>query len=171
MRIVQHIDIDASAAQVWQIVGREFSDIGRWASAIPSSVRTSTGDGRACEGVLGIEQVTERLIAYDDDERTLTYVADRGMPRYVTTAVNTWRVETLGDNRARVAVSARLEMAGAARLLLPLLRVPLAFVGRRTLAELKHYVEQGRPTPRKRRQLERHPAQPESVGGMRDGDA
>jgi uncharacterized protein YndB with AHSA1/START domain len=160
MRIVQHSDIDVSAEQVWQVVGREFTDIGRWASAIPTSAPTSTGDGRECRvpGVPGIDRVTERLIAYDDDTRTLTYVADSGMPRFVRKAVNTWRVKALGESRARVAVSAEVEVAGSARLFLPLLRLSLDFVGRRTLGELKHYVEHGRPAPRKRRQISRRRA-------------
>jgi ribosome-associated toxin RatA of RatAB toxin-antitoxin module len=34
MRIVQQIDIDASADEVWRTVGREFTEIGRWASGM-----------------------------------------------------------------------------------------------------------------------------------------
>jgi ribosome-associated toxin RatA of RatAB toxin-antitoxin module len=171
MRIVQHTDIDVSADQVWQIVGHEFTDIGRWASAIPTSAPTSTGDGRECRvpGVPGIDRVTERLVAYDDDTRTLTYVADSGMPRFVRKAVNTWRVQPLSESRARVAVSAEVEVAGSARLLLPLLRLSLAFVGRRTLGELKHYVEHGRPAPRKQRQLSRRTRHDSADGARHRG--
>lgn len=42
-------------------------------------------------GASGTEHITERLTAYDDVARRLTYAAEAGLARYVLTAHSTWR--------------------------------------------------------------------------------
>lgn len=155
MHIERHIDIAAPADRVWEVLGRGFTHVGLWASAIPSSIATPDGDGRVCSvaGAPGIDTVEERLTAYDDPTRTLTYVADSGMPGAIGAASNTWRVEPLGAGSSRVTTAAAIEVVGPARFAGPLLRLAFGALGRRTLGDLKHYVERGVPSPRKQRAL------------------
>lgn len=161
MRVVQSVVINASAEQVWEVVGRGFPDIGAWASAVPRSEPTPTGDGRVCAVAGGVltDHVVERLIAYDDTARSLMYEAQAGLPAVIAEARNTWTVQPLGDSRARVSVSAGVVLSDPWRAAAPALAVTLHAVGRRTLRELRHRVETGEPTPRKRRQLARASAQ------------
>jgi uncharacterized protein YndB with AHSA1/START domain len=156
MRIIQHIDIEASATAVWEVIGPGFADIGSWASAIPHSAATADGRGRVCtvSGVPGIDQVVEQIIANDHDARTLTYLA-QGMPAFVTEARNQWRIEPLGPQRTRATFVADVDVKGLARLATPLLWLGLRALGRRTLRELRHVVEHGQPNARKRRQIAR----------------
>jgi carbon monoxide dehydrogenase subunit G len=155
VQIERHIDIAAPADRVWEVLGRGFTDVGAWASAIPSSEASPDGDGRVCSvaGAPGIDRVEERLIAYDDAARTLTYVAASGMPGAVGAASNTWRVEPLGPDHSRVSTSAVVDVVGPARFATPLLRLAFEVLGRRTLRDLEHYVECGVPSPRKERAL------------------
>lgn len=92
MIIATHIDVAAPAGQVWAIVGPGFADVAAWASVIAHSEPTPTGDGRRCSvsGMRGVDEVVERLTAYDDGARTMSYVADTGLPGYVQHATNTW---------------------------------------------------------------------------------
>ena len=114
MIIAAHIDVAAPAEQVWALVGPGFADVGAWATVIAHSEPTTAGDGRRCSvsGMPGVDEVVERLTAYDETARTLTYVADTGLPGYVRHATNTWTVTPLGPDRSRVAVDARVNVSG-----------------------------------------------------------
>src|SRR5262245_20260635 len=98
------VTIDASADHVWDTIAHQFGRIGEWATAIPASIaippsRTVTHDhivveapvaARVCvTGIRTVPQVTETIVAYDQDARTLTYEATAGMPAFVTLARNT----------------------------------------------------------------------------------
>jgi hypothetical protein len=97
--------------------------------------------------------VEETIVAYDEAGRTLTY-AGAGLPRFVREARNEWSVIPLDDQRARVRVEAIIEMRGIVGLLLAVpFRLWATRVGTKTLDDLKHYVELGRPSARKERQL------------------
>ncbi len=158
------IPVEASAEQVWDVVARQFSHIGDWATAIPASranpeahVKTDAPvAGRVCEtGVPMLPHVEDTIVAYDDAARTLTYEA-AGMPAFVATARNRWQVTAVDEHRALVRFDGVMETRGIVGGLLGLLlRVRLAREGRKLLDDLRHYVENGQPSPRKQRQLAR----------------
>jgi hypothetical protein len=79
--LTNSIVTDAPAEAVWQVVAHHFDRIGDWATAIPAStaqsVQVSMVDapvaGRICHtGIRAVPHVTETIIAYDEDARTLT---------------------------------------------------------------------------------------------------
>jgi hypothetical protein len=108
-------------------------------------------DGRVCETGLRIApRVTETIVAYDDVARTLTYEGD-GLPAFVTRARNRWRVPAIAPDRCVLSLDATVELRGAARTMAPALRVQFRREGRRVARDLKHYVERGEPSARKRR--------------------
>jgi carbon monoxide dehydrogenase subunit G len=172
--------VEAPADAVWEVVGRRFHQIGGWATAIPAStpIPAPAGPlasmsaalderdapatlaapvaGRVCHvGARLLPQVEERLVAYDEANRALTYEAN-GLPAFVTTARNTWTVVPLDQRRTRVRIEAQFDTRGV---LGQLGRWAIfAQVGRTTryLADdLRHYVEHGTPSPRKLQQLRR----------------
>jgi Polyketide cyclase / dehydrase and lipid transport len=153
--------IEASADRVWEVVGHQFARIGEWATAIPASRATSDcGNtsapvaGRVCEtGVSMLPEVTETILSYDEDTKTLSYVG-AGLPAFITAARNRWEVTAVGDHHARVRLDATVETRGIlGRLLAVPFRVWARRSGARMLHDLKHYVEKGRPSPRKEKQL------------------
>lgn len=161
------ITIDASADQVWDVIAHQFGRIGEWATAIPGSTTitapaTETHShvlveapvaGRVCDtGIRAVPQVTETIVAYDEDARTLTYQATAGMPAFVTLARNTWQVKPLSDVQAQVTYAGELEVRGVLGALAKrLLLTRMARDGQYLLEDLKHYAERGEPSPRKRR--------------------
>jgi hypothetical protein len=156
--------IDASADQVWEVIGPGFARIGEWASVIPASTPISGPDGpvgapaagRVCATGVGLfPRVTETLIAYDQARRTLTYQA-RDLPALVTLARNTWTVVPAGERRSRVVVQAQFQARGALGMLAAWVAAAQAWRNARLLeADLGHYIRHGTPSPRKRRQLRR----------------
>jgi len=112
--------------------------------------------GRVCTtGIRLLPQVTETLIAYDDAGRTLTYEAS-GMPTFVELARNTWTVIAIDDHRCRVELRARFDTRGwVGRLGRWAILVQTRRTSRHLAEDLRHYVETGQPSARKRRQLRR----------------
>ena len=161
MKVSSETIIEASADRVWEVVGHQFARIGEWATAIPASRPKSQAPGpvaapvagRVCEtGLPIVPLVEERIVAYDEAGRTLTYTG-AGLPRLVKEARNRWTVTAVDDQRAHVRVEATIELRAVGRLLAVPFRLWSARVGANTLDDLKHYVEVGRPSRAKQRQL------------------
>jgi hypothetical protein len=162
-RITAHITIEAPAETVWAVLAHQFDRIGAWATAIPSSsplpraspVEGAPVAGRVCHtGMRLVTEVTERIVTYDEQRRTLTYQVENP-PRFLKAARNRWQVEALSDQRTRVTMEATVEPRGVTGWLLYLaLRVQLARAVPQFVEDLKHHLEQGRPSPRKQRQLD-----------------
>ncbi|HET9142303.1 SRPBCC family protein, partial [Actinophytocola sp.] len=152
--------MEAPAEAVWEVVAHRFDRMGEWATAIEASTALAGAPGtqgapvagRVCRtGVRLVPEVAETIVAYDEVGRTLTYEATSGMPGFVRQARNRWQVTALDGGRSRVAFNAQLEVRGLFGWLAR--RVLLARVGRsggQVLDDLKHFVERGEPTPRKR---------------------
>jgi len=170
LELTRTVVIDAPADAVWQVVAGQFDRIGEWATAIPASAacpveRPVVGapvPGRVCHtGVALVPEVTETIVAFDDAGRTLTYQATAGMPAFVTLARNQWQVTAEADRRARVSFAAELRVRGPLGWLVRWwLLVQVGRTGRHLLDDLKHYIEHGAPSPRKRRHLNRAAARP-----------
>ena len=72
------------------------------------------------------------------------------MPAFVTRARNRWQVTAITDTQTRVAINAVIDFRGPlGRLALRWLLARVGRTGRYLLEDLKHYVEEGRPSPRK----------------------
>jgi Polyketide cyclase / dehydrase and lipid transport len=157
------IIVDAPADAVWDLVGRRFERIGEWATAVPASTAlpAATGAvagapvaGRICRtGLRLLPEVTETIVAYDEDDRTLTYRAS-GMPAFVVAATNTWTVIPLDAHRTRLRLQARFDTRGAVgRLARWLILARVRRTSRHLAEDLRHMVEHGTPSPRKQAQL------------------
>ena len=158
MKLSGEVTIEASADRVWRILGHQFASIGEWATAIdgsrPAVEQTDALPGRVCQtGMRAFPSVTERIVAFDESKRTLTYEAT-GLPALLDEARNTWQVSPLGQRRARARFDGVLETRGVAGLLIAL---PLGLRMRRetrlVLYDLKHYAEHGTPSTSKQRRL------------------
>jgi Polyketide cyclase / dehydrase and lipid transport len=111
--------------------------------------------GRVCHtGVRLVPQITERLIAYGDATRTLTYQAEQH-PRFLKAAHNHWRVEPIDQHCTRISLHATVQPQGVLGWLpYLLLRAQLVRVAKGFLQDLQYYLEHGRPSQRKQRRLD-----------------
>jgi hypothetical protein len=114
-----------------------------------------------------VPEITESLTAYDEARLTLTYQAS-GMPTFVTMARNTGTVVPLSGEHCKVTLDAQFDtrglMGALARRVLPL---QARLTSRHMAEDLRHYVEHGTPSPRKRRQLahRKQPGYPRTFRG------
>lgn len=152
------LDVDASAAQVWEVLGNRFMHVGEWAAPISHSCpigesRPAPGVERECHtvgfGPVPPGKVRERLTAFDPDAMHLRYEAMAGLPGFVAGAVNRWSVADLGAGRSQLRMHATFTLRGPMRLLAPLMRWQMRREARLVLLDLKHFVEHAAPHPRK----------------------
>jgi hypothetical protein len=154
MRVSTSIDIDATADEVWEVIGPGFTRVGEWVSAIAASEATGDGAangmpaaGRVCRVVTaGVDRITEQLTAYDPAARRLGYRVAGGMPSFVGDAGITWQAQPLPDGRTEFTMAADVTLTGFGRLVGLFLRLYLARVGRRTSRDLKALLETGAPS-------------------------
>jgi hypothetical protein len=109
--------IAAEPEAVWDELNAKFLEISTWAGGVTSSTANpatpngfngSAHGGRICE-VQGVGPTDERIVAFDDGRRTLTYsVQAEGLPFFVDRLQNTWTVRADGSGRSTVDV----EMVG-----------------------------------------------------------
>lgn len=165
MELKDSIEIEAPADKVWEVIGPGFARVGDWATPVPHSQENvhpasdaaagAPCAARVCETtVKGFAAIDETITAYDAARRTLSYRV-AGLPTFVKEMANTWRVDEVGPGRTHVSLQARMRVAGAGILMAPMLRWTMGKTARVTLEDLKHYVERGAVSPRKKRQLDR----------------
>lgn len=158
MEVRSEIHVDAPAERVWDALGERFMHIGEWAVPITSSCplgpnEPGVGVTRCCShasvGPFKAGIVQERLSVFDRANMALEYEAVEGMPSFVSRAVNRWSVTSVSECRSIVRIHATLTLRGPARLLSCVVKWQMEAVGARVGEELKYFVENGRPHPRK----------------------
>jgi hypothetical protein len=162
MEMRGEIQIDATPAQAWDVLGERFGQVAQWAAPILTSrlvadatvpaegePAPSVGIARVCGvdgfGPVPAGEVLERLTVFDRHARRLEYEAERGTPRIVRSAVNRWSVHPLpGDDAGCVVrMHATLRLAWWATPLAPVMDRQLRRGARQVLQDLRHWVETG----------------------------
>ena len=151
--------VAASAVAVWEVVAHRFDEIGLWATAIPASRPNETAvvpdgaevGGRVClTAVPGIPDVHETFTYYDEAGMRFGYEASAGLPFFLETAENNWQVQSLGPNESLVKTWAVVETKRFSGLLFaPIFKWQINRAAGKTMEELKYYIEEGVPHPRK----------------------
>jgi len=98
---------------------------------------------------MGDMVVRERLLAFDDAGRSLTYDAVEGMPSFIRHATNRWTVTEDGGQGCVVRSDVTMGLAWWMRPVAPLMAARLRRQARGFLEELAHVLATGRPHPRK----------------------
>jgi hypothetical protein len=158
MELRNEIIILAPAERVWQVLGERFMHVSEWAAPITAScpvgpAEPGVGVTRSCNiapfGPVKAGVVEERLTRFDREAMAFEYEALRGMPSFVGRAVNRWSVSRIDDQRSRLHIHATLSLSGPMALLGCLVKWEMQAGGAKVAEELKYFVENGRPHPRK----------------------
>ena len=158
LQIREEITVNAPATKVWRVLAHEFESVGMWSSGVTESMAISDMPvlegarvgGRVClsDGFGG--DVQEAFTYYDEQAMRFGYEAVGDIPIFFKSAGNNWHVQELDPNNSvvefRADVDLKLFPGFILLLLFPLVR---KVWGRRTLEELKYYVEHDQPHPRK----------------------
>jgi hypothetical protein len=147
--ISMKITIAAPAEQVWELVGHHFDRVEEWASAVHAShalpgppLAGAPVAGRVCQtGLPVLKQVSERIVAYDESARMLTYQA-RLLPGLLPQAHNRWQVTPISATHSQVSTHATVQTHGIlGAVLYALVRPYLRHAGRRFLRDLRRHAE------------------------------
>lgn len=159
MQIITETIISKPRAAVWEVAGTQFGNAYLWASALDYSVGHGAAiagpvcEARTCD-VQGMGRINEKLREFDPANFTLAYEVIEGFPFFVKRGLNRWQLLPEGDNRTRLRSTATVETKGFVGLMMaPMMKMQVSGIMRRTLEELKFYVENGRPHPRKQKTL------------------
>ena len=154
MKFLKQITVNASAEKVWDILGRDFANIGVWSTAVShsvandtlASVNNSPVGGRFCDTSFG--KISEEFTAYDDDKKTFSFkgVFDSKMFESV---INTSGLTSIDENTTEVSFGPNVELSFIGTLMYPMIRMMLGKAIDVILDDLKYYVENGKPSPKK----------------------
>jgi hypothetical protein len=161
--------INAPANEVWGVLAHDFANIGRWATVISdskpdttvSAPEGATVGARVCSNsVPGFGDVREEFLTYDEKGKRFSYRATDGMPSFIESAVNNWSVRSIGPRQSVVEARGGVQMRLIPGLFLaPFMKLQLGRSAAQIGEELKYFIEQGQPHPRKlkaqRKQLQR----------------
>ena len=157
MQITRSIIINAPLEKVWEITAHNFDKVDQWSSGVSLSgvaeVESSADEanmaGRVCMTAFG--KCFELFEVYDEEQHTFTYKAQfEKTPPGVKSARNTWRVEAISDSQTRFSMSTQTEFNLFPGLLIRIpFRLQIPRVLNMNLEEAKHFIETGKPHPRK----------------------
>ena len=163
MRIETEILVDQSPQAVWAVLGDQFGEAHTWGSALLHTrghgkpIADHVCESRSCD-IKGMGRIREQLLEFDPGRFTLEYEVVEGFPFFVERGVNRWTLVPEGAQATRVRSVATITTSGAIGMVMaPMLRLQMTGLMRRLLEELKHYVEHGKPHPRKLKALAARP--------------
>jgi len=159
MTIEKTIHIDADSDRVWDVLALQFHDAHKWASSVDHSEAAEghegacevpwEASGRRCETSLG--QVYETMLHFDADKRTFGYDANlASAPFFVKQIVNNWHVQDGPDGSTEVTMKLEGTLLPVfSQLMGPAMKKQFNGFLTEATEELKYYIEEGRPHPRK----------------------
>ncbi|MBV7340088.1 SRPBCC family protein [Chloroflexi bacterium TSY] len=159
MKATRSIVIDAPLDRVWKTAAHDFDKIAAWASLVNTSEAAQDAvapdgaeiAGRVCTTSFG--QIYEKIETYDERRHSFTYVIE-GMPSFMKRVANTWTLERLSDSQTRLTMSMEAELSFFPGMLMrPLMGPQSRKALDLNLEEIKHYIETGKPHPRKVKQI------------------
>jgi carbon monoxide dehydrogenase subunit G len=162
MKITKQVEINAPAHKVWKVFAHDFDRASEWMAAIPNSYGEDVGEsfegaqsaGRVCElnGDSNGMKASEAFLAYDENARTCTIdVTFVNAPALIPTFGNVVEVAVSesGPNRSTVRWIIKPKLKPFGYLLYPLIRVGMSAFTGQIIEELKYFVENDTPHPRK----------------------
>jgi len=146
------IDINASAAEVWNILGKQFAEIEKWSSAITSSeevpyhqvpshivaMSNSLVAGRKTK--CKTRDVTEIIVEYSDAKKTFTFVTAEP-PSFLVYGINYTQVNALSAKQSRVTFDIELQLKGLSRIFKSVFKKKITKSMIQLQQDLKQYIE------------------------------
>ena len=166
MRFVNKAKVNASADKIWKVFAHDFDDAYKWMASVPHSYAQANGErfdraqsaGRVCQ--LDTEgkgiQASEQFLKYNEADKTCTVRID-----FINTPIafpvdhNTldFSVVDIGDNQSEMTWAFSSQVKPWAYVIWPLIRVGFGIFVGQIVEELRYFVENGTPHPRKLKAL------------------
>ena len=154
MEFSKQITVNASTEKVWDVLDRDFANIGVWSTAVShsvvndkiASVNNSPVGGRLCETSFG--KVSEEFTAYDDDKKTFSFKGVFGSKLFKS-VINTAELTAIDENTTVVKITPEIKLSFIGTLMSPMIKMQLNKAIDLILDDLKYYVENRQPSPSK----------------------
>lgn len=151
--VAKSIEIGAPASELWHKTAEDFGGIDKWIAAVsdvtllPTDSGASLGTERVCRSPFG--DTREVIVTYDEEERVFGY-GIQGLPPFVTNAVNTWSIVEKDEHTSELTMTFTADsVSGADPEMVTGLQSQLGKLLGEATEELKHFIETGKPHPRK----------------------
>lgn len=158
IRIDTRGEIAKPVQDVWEVAGYQFGHAHIWGSILRHSeghgekISGPVCDSRTCN-IQGMGTVKEKVIEFNPDQHTLAYEVVQGFPFFVKRAVNRWHLSEKGTH-TEICMHAEIELQGFIGTLMgPLMKFQINRILHTAVEDLKYYIENGRPHPRKLHKL------------------
>lgn len=164
VKMSKSVIVNASANDLWQIVGPQFADASKWSTAVDHSAGHGKGkfegascDTRSCDlSAKGFSSVNERITEYDDSKRTLAFDVFEGMPGFVTYANNRTVITDLGQGKSKAELQITMHMKPLLGFFLGgMLHKNLGVLIDSALDDLKVFAETGKPSLQKQERMKK----------------
>ncbi len=146
---------------VWEVLGGQFGEAYQWASGLYHSqgfgipeIDDAQWQRRACKTSQG--PIKEELLSFDPNNYHLEYKVIEGFPSFVDKGINRWQLTKI-ENTTKVNMHLTITTKGIIGAIMgPLMRIQMNNITADILSDLKHYVELGKPSPKKQKELSRY---------------
>jgi len=154
MNIKKEITVNKSIQEAWDVLGNQFGEAYQWASGLNHShaygepqLPGTTCNNRSCDTAQG--KIEEVIRTFDPKNYILEYEVVDGFPFLLTETGNTTRVN----------IDFKLKTKGLmGSIMSPMMKIQMNKLIGFVLEDFKHYVETGRPSPRKAKEIAKNPA-------------
>ena len=150
MKIIKELVISKPIENVWEILGNQFGEIDKWASIINHSKL----DGHLGVGVIRSTETTggptkQELTSFNPEQYSLSYKAIAGTPFFAKSITAKWTLVKNQNNNTKLVLDFQVGFKGIGGILTPIVKKKLGKIGNEILQDLKYYVENEKPHPRK----------------------
>lgn len=155
MNIKKQVIIDKPIVEVWDVVGKQFGEIDKWASVIYKS--KVSGESKLKDVAFSIRSTDttqgstkQEIIEFSNDNYSLKYKAISGTPFFIKDMNASWVLSEESNNSTKVVMNMEVELKGLIGVILtPVAKLKLGKLGSELMGDLKYYLEKGKPHPRK----------------------
>jgi len=111
-----------------------------------AKVNKSPVGGRVCKTRFG--DISEEFTAYDEAKKTFSF---KGVfkSKMFKSLTNTVKVSSVDKNSTLVQITPEVKLTFLGNMMYPMIRIQLSMSIKQLFGDLKHYVENGKPSPSK----------------------
>lgn len=162
VKMAKTVVVNASADDLWQIVGPGFSEAGKWSTAVDhseglgvASFEGASCDGRTCDlSAKGFTSVNEKITEYDAPNKTMAFDVIDGLPGFVTYTNNRTVITDLGNGKSRAELQITMRMKPfLGSLMGGMFKKNLSSLIDTALEDIKVYAETGEPSASKKARM------------------
>ena len=140
---------------MWEVLGNQFGEISKWSSLISKSkvygvakledLNYSERETNTTQGI-----TVQEMTSFNPKKYSLSYKALSGTPFFIKNSNAKWSLSKLNDRRTQLNMSIDIQTKGMLGLVLtPIVKIKLGKLGDELVGDLKYYLENGNPHPRK----------------------